>query len=713
MVDDNDDVWVADQPERELAPHATLEPSSQSRKVLLPDAAKDECDAGLDDSWARVDALIQRGLERSAREEQPVENDPLPPAPAAPSAPAAEKPKGRQTASSGAGFRGAARFDLISTAPKGSGFHIRGRKGLRPVNGDVEAFVQHNGWYLNGLHIMLGTTASGADEQDIWDPALGVQGVLPRAVAHLHRLATASHTIDSEGDDNGGRPYQFGVAIVLGREDHCRLFESLRSPSAELKQALAHAGARTETFQAVATNHFADVIALTIRFKDRRAGGGTHLIYLHPTMVAGGGKSDLSLRDGNLRLQTSHLSEEFRWWVAGLELGPGKISGIESGLGGTARLARYALLMRTIPHHLIAHDAVEHMGIDDAAWVRDHLGSEHTSYRTNFATTLLRGAWGRFASRLSGMPIHLTRRNDHVVREVRAMHAIIATLRSLFPANESLRPMKGDISDERYSVYREEVLTESQYTTIEDPVRRAGPWEQSRRIRVMGASRIAVSTIIGIGLGQEIDGVEDRARDLIEGLRGLATAREDAVAPGRFAILHAIVPERSDLSNTVLNDACEQLVNGLRANGVEHVVVHQTLLPIELFGEASDFVLFVLQEDQPGTTLLIASTDEIDIQQRRVIMRNPEGRNTDGKWKKGAKAYSRFLRAMYDSHLDSGLDACVRDGELIRAFHSYWFGPNHGNIRPYALGGPLDRPRRGKRLDDAVDGGRNHRSGGV
>ncbi len=107
--------------------------------------------------------------------------------------------------------------------------------------------------------------------------------------------------------------------------------------------------------------------------------------------------------------RVSSLSKEFEWWIAALERGGGKIGAIETTLGGTARIGRYALLGVETTKKLIATDAFEAINIDRADWVKENLSTKIDNYRINVATTLLRTVWGSLGERLHGwIPSHVS-----------------------------------------------------------------------------------------------------------------------------------------------------------------------------------------------------------------------------------------------------------------------------------------------------------------
>ena len=86
------------------------------------------------------------------------------------------------------------------------------------------------------------------------------------------------------------------------------------------------------------------------------------------------------------------------------EYGDGKIGSLESTLGGTARLGRYALLSARIPRTLFSSDATEIINVDKADYIKENLQSQAQEY-LSYATTLLRAVWGNVGKRLKGIPV--------------------------------------------------------------------------------------------------------------------------------------------------------------------------------------------------------------------------------------------------------------------------------------------------------------------
>ena len=95
-------------------------------------------------------------------------------------------------------------------------------------------------------------------------------------------------------------------------------------------------------------------------------------------------------------------------------------------------------------------------------------------------------------------------------------------------------------------------------------------------------------------------------------------------------------------------------------------------VPESLSGEIED-VIIQFSEDQPGTNILIVSTDDVDTHSKRVIMSNPELKAIDNPTVSTVYSFGRLLRRMVTAHLMSGYHHCIDDGHLIHAFHRHYY----------------------------------------
>jgi hypothetical protein len=576
--------------------------------------------------------------------------------------------------------------------------------------GSTSDYVRYNQWHLNGATIWIGTSATGAVDKVGVDPASGVTGLIPQATKQIAELIRSSKELSNgKAVDGDGRPYQFAVIAVLGGQDHkaiCNAMEGLEANKI-YRPVFDHLGIKGVAFRAALYNSMGDLFALEVTFANKeKYGHGRHIIFLHKANDIGGGKSDESLIEGRLSNQVSSLSKEFDWWISGLERAGGKIGSIETTLGGTARIGRYALLASCVPRSLFAADAFEVVNLDSAEWVKENLPSQIQEYRSNFATTLLRTAWGKAGARLHGVPIVLVNRFDRSMIRTRRMRANIATLRHMFLGNSKLDLLQGDISDERIAIQREQAITENKFMTIHDTKKNSkfGPWEQQRRIRLSTSISLTPSKVLSLAQGDDPTLAKDVAETVLERVRGLATSQNDALPSGGFTVVDALIPTKlleqtgNVITKNVVSKAIETIAVGLRSSGIDKPLINLYKVPEPLCAGVDD-VIVQFSEDQPGTNILIVSTDDIETHSKRTIMSNPNLRAIDNPTVSTVFAFGRLLGRMVTAHLESKYHHCEDDGALIHAFHRHYYGGNYGN-RPNLLVGGTDRIRKKKDNDE-------------
>lgn len=571
---------------------------------------------------------------------------------------------------------------------------------LIEASGSAADYVRHNNWHLNGASIWMGTTASGANEKVGVNPASGVTGLIPQAVKHISEMIKTSSQLSNSGRgfDDQGRPYQFAVIAVVGGQDHASILRHMDDMhmNRAYGEAFKALGIQGISLRGALYNDMGRLFALEVSFTNKEVfGHGKHLIFLHPANDIGGGKSDESLKDGRLSSQVSTLSKEFDWWIAALERGGGKIGAIETTLGGTARIGRYALLGSRLPRTIIASDAFEAINIDRADWVKENLSSQVDDYRINVATTLLRTVWGNLGKRLKGFPVMLVDRHDRSMITVRRMRAVVAVMRHMFLGNPQLELLRGDISDERTALKREEAITESSSMSITDQnenKRERFEYEQNRRIRLSTCLNVSPSKILKLARNEDASLAIDDSEATLERLHSLVTSKRGALPSVFFTVVDALVPhhllESSDNSVTpqTIEKAMESLIAGFRTNGIQKILLNLYILPKGL-GEHVDEVIVQVTDDQPGVNVLMCSTDESDVQQARTIMKNPIIESISKPGTVTVKGFGRHLRRMVEAHLDSGYYHCEEDGMVILQFYRTYFRGKYGHRPDLVLGG--------------------------
>lgn len=608
--------------------------------------------------------------------------------------------------------------------PVASGQHLVVRSGQEhnnlSIGGDAASYVHHNEMHLHGAIMQMGSSATNAQQPEGFDPALGVTGFIPQALEFLQKAArTAAAIQDKDRDD---RPYQFGVITILGGSDHDKLTRSMAAnPTPGLVEALGQLGLVTilngyhqnkslhfvkshVNITPILFNNLGYVMALEVTFgKNQKLPDlptGTHYIYLHRANDIGGGKSDHSLREGRTSRQANALAEEFDWWQAALALAGGKIGSVESTLGGTARIGRYALLQAKVPRPLFSVDAVETVLLDDGAWVKNNLGNSVHEYRANFATTLLRSAYGSQSKRLNNVRLDLANREDPVQRRLRQTACIQTTLRNLFPGEPVVDPMFMDISDERTEILSQEDIINAKQTVIYDPVATnpKGPWEMNRHTRVTVATSFSFGEVFNLALGNRTDETIEQARDMFEQARGLATSTEDVLEAGGFCILNVYVPTESleESADRITFDMIRQvqqaLASAFKQAGSDKVLVHTHHVPGYSLPNAKR-VYVRLTEYQAAHNMLMVSNEDAGAREQRTIMTDPNLDYIEKRHYSHVPGFARLFTQLIEGHEKSGYRYAVEDGHLLKAFYRHFYGNNFGN-QPNLLLGGLNRPKK-------------------
>ena len=600
--------------------------------------------------------------------------------------------------------------------PMAAGQHLVGEDGrVYPVSGsEPNGYVHHNNMHLHGASVQMGSSASNAQQKEGFDPNVGVHGFIPQAVEFLQKAASSATDIAKV--DRDGRPHQFAVITILGGSDHDKLTNSLENGiTSGLIEALAHLGLAKikKGYESTQNLRFVDfyvqispvlfnnlgyITALEVRFSNTDVyGEGKHYIYLHRANDIGGGKSDHSLAEGRTQQQAKALSEEFAWWRAGLELAGGKIGSLESTLGGTARVGRYALLHAKIPRTVFSKDAVETILLDDADYVKNNIGNMAQEYRANFATTTLRAAYGSLSKRLNGVRIDLANRFDLEQRRLRQLTCIESVLRTLFHGVPALDPMFMDLSDERTAIASQENITEAKQFVIHDPVQNnpKGPWNLNRRTRVTTSTSYSFGEISAMALGQRNEETIEQARELFGRARGLATSVEDMLEAGGFCIVDIYAPRGSlgtgkPLTKNMIEMVGQVIANAFKQAGSDKVLIHCHEIRDDLMPNANR-VYVRLTEDQPAHNMLLVSTHDAGVREKRTILTDPNLDIIEDRHFAHVYAFARLFNQLIEGHEKSNYRFAEEDAALLRAFYRHFYSNSFGS-QPNLLLGGSDRP---------------------
>ena len=603
-------------------------------------------------------------------------------------------------------------IQISTNSPQGRGIHIHqssGNLGLEATHafGDVSDYVQHYDLGIHGAFLQFGTSATHAGSRPSRDNTGKVRGTIPRAVKALREIALSAAHINPKNVDGDGRPFQFAIVSVLGREDHKRVIRQLESNDPILMDIIGAAGAPAGTkIRTLLSNEIGDTFCLSVEFPDPafRVGGKAprHFIFLHSTRAEGGGKADVKLTDGTLGFEMSCLSEEFNWWINGLERVNGVIGSLESTLGGTSRVSKYAMLRAMVPRHLFAKESFESINIDTCRYVKDQYATSEHEYRQNFASTMLRTVFGRFGYAYRGIRVELSDRGDLGARDMRDLRAGLAILRQHFLGAPQLEVMRGDISDEHCGRMVQEHITDSKYTTIVDPTTK-NEFPEHRTVSLGTSTRISLGMIRQWAMGQSTDQATDVAERILEQIRGYISSVPNTVTAGGFltVIGYCEAPQLTNISQSQYSQAMEIFSKSFKSLGIQKVMLQLVPIPKGL-GPGSDSIIVHVFEDMASTNVLGISMEDVKTHERRLIIQNPHANeNTQTtNWDSGVLALGRLFRLSIDSHQSSQQHDCIADAEVIEAYHRHWYSGNYGSCPKFWLGGSNDR----KRPNDVKEG---------
>ena len=135
--------------------------------------------------------------------------------------------------------------------------------------------------------------------------------------------------------------------------------------------------------------------------------------------------------------------------------------------------------------------------------------------------------------------------------------------------------------------------------------------------------------VLTLAQGNDPSMAKDLASAVLEKVRGLATSQNGALPSGGFTVVDALVPisllnkPGTVVTKNVVSQAAESIAVGLRSMGVDKPLVNLYKVPESLSNDIED-VIIQFSEDQPGTNILIVSTDDVETHSKRVIMSNPD-----------------------------------------------------------------------------------------
>ena len=162
-----------------------------------------------------------------------------------------------------------------------------------------------------------------------------------------------------------------------------------------------------------------------------------------------------------------------------------------------------------------------------------------------------------------------------------------------------------------------------------------------------------------------------------------------------------LVESGTGFTQQSVNRAIELLGKGLESKGAEKILINLYKVPAE-FSDGDSAITVQVTEDQPGTNVLMVSTEEVKTHEKRTILQNPNLDSITDTTVSQVFGFGRLLGRMVTAHLDSGYHHCVDDGELILAFHRHYYGGNFGNRPISCLAVTIESVRRKKRRGEEI-----------
>ena len=236
----------------------------------------------------------------------------------------------------------------------------------------------------------------------------------------------------------------------------------------------------------------------------------------------------------------------------------------------------------------------------------------------------------------------------------------------------NLELLKGDMSDEYWTLKREDGITATKYHTIVDPIELNKQWNQLRRTHLGTHYVLTESVLRDLAEGNGSSSAKDIADQVIDRMRSLATSSPGILPSGGYIRLTAYLGygDEAKISADTLNDAMESISTALENSGVQKVVINLQRAPRGLNSKPKQ-VLIHITEDQPGTNLLIVSTDDIDTHKKRALIVNPHRDPDDRKvdWQSATSGFARLLKRCISAHAAGNLIVTVHAPLFILFFH--------------------------------------------
>ena len=197
-------------------------------------------------------------------------------------------------------------------------------------------------------------------------------------------------------------------------------------------------------------------------------------------------------------------------------------------------------------------------------------------------------------------------------------------------------------------------------------------------------------------MGQRNEEAIEKAREMFGSIRGLATSVEDMLEAGGFSVLDIFVPiESLEDADVLITSQMVELVgqvlgNAYKQAGSDKVLVHCHKVRGDLM-PSDDRVYVRLTEDQPAHNMLLVSTHDAGVREKRTILTDPNLDIIEDRHFAHVYAFARLFQQLIEGHERSNYRFAEEDASLLRAFYRHFYSNSFGS-QPNLLLGGSDRP---------------------
>ena len=164
---------------------------------------------------------------------------------------------------------------------------------------------------------------------------------------------------------------------------------------------------------------------------------------------------------------------------------------------------------------------------------------------------------------------------------------------------------------------------------------------------------------------------------------------------GGFCVVDIYTPLGSlgtgkPLTKNMIEMVGQVLATAFKQAGSDKVLVHCHKIRDELMPNANR-VYVRLTEDQPAHNMLLVSTHDAGVRQKRTILTDPNLDIIEDRHFAHVYAFARLFNQLIEGHEKSNYRFAEEDAALLRAFYRHFYS-NSFSSQPNLLLGGSDRP---------------------